>query len=66
MNKKDIRLLKKRINMYQDWAIDESELREKEGEKLTVNEHSIKKWEAESAFMALKNYLNDVLQKDGE
>jgi len=60
MNKKDIKLLKERINMYQDWAIDESKLREKEGEKLTVNEHSINKWEAESSAMALRNYLNDA------
>ena len=71
MNKKDIlQLIKDKRNEFYDDVVTISNLRDtdKTAEKITVNEHSIKKWEAESIVMAFDNILNhiDAVEKEGE
>lgn len=71
MNKEEIiKLIKDKRNEFYDDVVAVSNLRDtdKTAEKITINEHSIKKWEAESIVMAFDNILNhiDALEKDSD
>lgn len=63
MNKEEIiELIKEKRTSFYDDIVEASNLRDSDenAERITINEHSVKKWEAESIVMALDNILNHI------
>jgi len=58
--------IRKKINKYDNMAREEARLREIEGERIIVNEHSIKKWENQEASRVLREMLEIIKQKAGK